>query len=430
VVVGSGFAGLTVLRHLEARLPAEAADLVLVSPVDHLPYTSLLPQVCAAEVEPRHLAVAVHGTLKRTVPLLGHAVGVDRDGRTLTIRRIDGGRRRIGWDRLVLAPGSVTRTFDIPGLADHALGLKNLAEAVYLRDHVLRQLEYADACEDDEAERRARCSFVVVGAGYTGTELAAQMRRFTTRALDRYPRLRGREVRWLLADLAPRVLPELGTAMSEKAAAVLTRRGVEVRLETSLSEVTAGAVRLTDGEVVPTHTVVWCAGVAPSPLIGTLGLATTKGRLNVDECFRVPSADGLFALGDAAAVPDVTRDRAPAGQTAQHAIREGAVAARNVAASLGYGTPRGYKHRDLGFVVDLGGVDAVANPLGVTLAGLPAAAVTRGYHLYALSGATNRARVAVDWALAALAPAQPVQLGFLPAQKSSITAAEDTDIYA
>jgi NADH:ubiquinone reductase (H+-translocating) len=140
--------------------------------------------------------------------------------------------------------------------------------------------------------------------------------------------------------------------------------------------------------------------------------------------------DGLFALGDAAAVPDVTRDRAPAGQTAQHAIREGAAAARNVAASLGYGTPRGYQHRDLGFVVDLGGADAVANPLGVTLAGLPAAAVTRGYHLYALSSAANRARVAVDWALAGLAPAGPVQLGFLPAQKSSIAAAEDTDIYA
>ncbi|MBL7495932.1 FAD-dependent oxidoreductase [Frankia sp. CNm7] len=429
VVVGGGFAGLGVLRYLEARLPAGAADLELVSPTDHLLYTSLLPQVCAGDVEPRHLAVSVRGTLRRAVLRPGHAVDIDVAARTVTVAGGDGTTYETSWDRVVLAPGSLTRTFDIPGLAEHGLGLKNLAEAVYLRDHVLRQLEYADMCAD-AAERRARCTFVVVGAGYTGTELAAQMRRFTAGVLDRFPRLAADDLRWVLLDLAPRVLPELDEALGAGAMKVLRERGVEVRLETSVSKVTAGSVTLSDGEILPTHTLVWCAGITPNPLVEKVGTETVKGRLVVDEHFVVPGAAGVFALGDAAAVPDVTRGGAPAGQTAQHAVRQGAAAGRNVAASLGYGRTRPYRHRDLGFVVDLGGADAVANPLGIHLSGVAAAAVTRAYHLLALGAGTNRAHVAADWLLAAAAPEQVVQLGFLPPAKATITEVEDTHIYS
>jgi NADH dehydrogenase len=427
-VVGSGYAGVQALRYLEARLPPDAADLVLLSPVDHLLYTSLLPEVCAGVVEPRHLAIASRGVLKRTVLRLGYAVGMDLGARTVTCSEHGSGPTTIGWDRLVLAPGSVTRTYDIPGLAEHAVGLKNLAEAAYLRDHVVRQLEDADAT-GDPAERRARCTFVVVGAGYTGTELAAQMSRFTRREARRYPRLSPSDIRWILLDLKPRVLPELAEALGRSAATVLEKRGVDVRLTCSVTEVGADAVRLTDGTSVPTKTVVWCAGIAPSPLMAKLGLPTTKGRLDVDAMLTVPSADGVFALGDAAAVPDVTKDGAPAAQTAQHALRQGVAAGRNVAASLGYGRARPYRHRDLGFVVDLGGPDAVANPFGVTLSGLPAAAVTRAYHLYAIGSPTNQIRVATDWALSALSPSQIVQLGFLRPRDSSIVAAEKTGIY-
>ncbi|WP_242606462.1 NAD(P)/FAD-dependent oxidoreductase [Protofrankia symbiont of Coriaria ruscifolia] len=441
VVVGSGFGGFGVLSHLERRLPADAVELVVVSPVDHLLYTSLLPQVSANEAEPRHLAVSIRAALRRTTLHLGHVVavdaaggagaadGTDAGGGTVTIRRPDGFREKLHWDRLVLAPGAVTRTFDIPGLTDHALGLKNLAEAVYLRDHVLRQLEYADAC-DDPAERRARCTFVVIGAGYTGTELAAQMTQFTRRAVYQYPRLAEGDIRWILADLAPRVLPELRTALGDRAARVLAARGVEVRLRTSVAEVSADSVRFTTGEIVATHTLVWCAGVSPSPLVATLGLPTTRqGRLVVDAQFRVPDVAGMFALGDAAAVPDVTQGCQPAGQTAQHAVRQAAAAARSVAASLGYATARPYRHRNLGFIVDLGGTAAVADPLGVPLSGVPAAALTRMYHLRALPCLTNKTRVAADWLLGAFTPRQIVQLGFLPPAKSSISAAERTDIY-
>lgn len=429
VVVGSGFAGLGVLRYLEARLPAQAADLELISPVDHLLYTSLLPQVSAGDIEPRHLAVSVLRALRRTVLRLGHAVDVDLPGRTVTVLSPDGSRGWVGWDRLVLAPGSLTRTFDIPGLSEHALGLKNLAEAVYLRDHVLRQLELADACADAE-RRRARCTFVVSGAGYTGTELAAQMSRFSVRALTKFPRLDPANLRWMLLDVAPRVLPELSETLGEAALKVLRERGVDVRLETSVSEVTAESVTLTTGEVVPTHTLVWCAGVTPSPLVKRVGTETVQGRLVVDDCFRVPGADGVFALGDAAAVPDVTKGGAPAGQTAQHAVRQGGAAGHNVAASLGYGKTIPYRHHDLGFVVDLGNADAVANPLGVTVTGLPAAFITRAYHLYSIGARANRARVAADWILAAVAPEQIVQLGFLPPEEAAVPEAEDMNVYA
>ncbi|WP_438803214.1 NAD(P)/FAD-dependent oxidoreductase [Frankia gtarii] len=434
VVVGSGFAGLRLLRRLESLLPASAAGLTVVSPVDHLLYTSLMPQVCASSVEPRHLAVATRGALHRTVLRLGHAVAVDTQARTVTVRGNDGTVDELDWDRLVLAPGSVTRTFDIPGVREHAIGLKNLAEAVHLRDHVLRQFERADATTDD-AGRRALCTFVIVGGGYTGTELAAQMTRFSRRAVANYPRVRADEVRWVLVDHAPSLLHELAPPLGHRAAEVLTARGVELRLRTSVNEVTERTVRLGQAEhadqheTIDTHTVVWCAGVSPSPLMTNLGLPTTHGRLVVDDCFRVPEVEGLFALGDAAAVPDVTRAGAPAGQTAQHAVRQAVAAARNVAASLGHGTARPYRHRDLGFVVDLGGRDAVANPFGLTLHGLPAVVVTRAYHAYALNNGSNRARVLTDWALDLVIPHQIVQLGFDAGRQPTIDASEQTGIY-
>ncbi len=435
VVVGSGFAGLRLLRRLEGLLPASAAELTVVSPVDHLLYTSLMPQVCASSVEPRHLAVATRGALRRTVLRLGHAVAVDTRARTVTVLGSDGTVDELGWDRLVLAPGSVTRTFDIPGVREHAIGLKNLAEAVHLRDHVLRQFERADATTTDDARRRALCTFVIVGGGYTGTELAAQMTRFSRRAVANYPRVRAEEVRWVLVDHAPSLLHELAPTLGRRAADVLTARGVELRLRTAVYEVTERTVRLGQAEApdqhetIDTHTVVWCAGVSPSPLVAKLGLPTTHGRLVVDDCFRVPEVDGLFALGDAAAVPDVTRSGALAGQTAQHAVRQAGAAARNVAASLGYGTARPYRHHDLGFVVDLGGRDAVANPLGVTLHGLPAAVVTRAYHAYALNNGSNRVRVVTDWALDLVIPHQIVQLGFADGRPPTIDATEQTGIY-
>ena len=429
LVVGSGFAGFHCMRRLEKHLPADAADLILASSADYLLYSPLLPNVASGVVEPRHIAVGLHAALRRAKVLLGHVVAVDVAGHTATLRRVDGSTTELAWDRLVLAPGGVTRTFDIPGVAAHGLGLKTLAEAAYLRDHVLRELESADAADDPD-QRRACCTFVVVGAGYSGTETAAQMQLVTSRAAADYPRLRSETMRWVLVDQAPRVLPELGQRLGDDALEVLRRRGVEVRLGVTVEEATEDKVRLSDGETIPTHTLVWCTGVTPSPLIKTLGLPTEHGRLVVGADLRVPGVPDLFAFGDAAAVPDLTRPGKLTGQTAQHAQRQGRTAARNVAASLGFGKRVDYRHHDLGFAVDLGGFDAVASPFGVAVGGLPGLVATRGYHLLALPSAGNRIRVSLDWLLDWAMRPQLVQLGFLREEQATMAAAEQTGIYA
>ena len=429
VVVGSGFAGFTCARELERRLGPEDAELVLASPTDYLLYSPLLPEVATGAQDARNIAVPLHGALKRTRIILGDTTGVDLEARTCVVSPPNASKRVVGWDRLVLAPGGVTRSFPIPGLAERARGLKSLGEALYLRDHVLRQLELADA-SDDPDERRARCTFVVVGAGYVGTEFTAQMQHFTSKALANYPRLEPGNLRWMLLDTAPRVLPELGERLGETALGLLGRRGVEIRLQTTIVEANEESLELSDGTSVPTRTLVWSVGVAASPLVATLGLPLEKGRLVVNERLTVPGRPDVFALGDCAAVPDLTRPGEVTPPTAQHATRQGKAAARNVAASLGHGTHKPYRHSDLGLVADLGGKDAVAKPLGLELSGIAAKAVTLAYHLYALPSTPHRLRVGLDWALGAVLPSPLVQLGLVREEDASLAAAERPGIYA
>jgi NADH dehydrogenase len=426
VIIGAGYAGYHCARRLERLLTAPAADIVIVSPTDYMPYLSLLPEVGAGIVDPRHIAVSLSATLRRARVVPGYAIGADLANRRVVVAGLDGQRRELGWDRLLIAPGSVSRTLPLPGVLDHAKGFKNLAEALYLRDHLLAQMELADA-SDDPAQRRELCTFVVVGAGYTGTEVAAQGQLFTRAALRRHPRIRPDELRWLLVDQAPALLPELGSQLGEPALRILRRRGLDVRLSTTIEEITSSWVRLSDGTTVPTRTVIWCVGVTPGPLTQALGLKTVNGRIVVDQFLAVPGQPHIFAAGDAAAAPDLTSPGQLTPMTAQHAQRQGSAVARNIAASLGRGTSRPYKHRNLGFVVDLGGWQAVANPLGVPLSGAAAKIVTRSYHLYALPA--NRLRVATDWFNDLVEHRQFVRLGLVQAEDSGLAAAEHTDIY-
>lgn len=317
----------------------------------------------------------------------------------------------VQWDRLVLTTGSVTRTLPTPGVDTYALGLKTLVEAQYLHDHVLRQMELADSTWDP-VERRARLTFVVVGAGYTGTETAAQLQRMTMTQLDRFPRLSRDDLRWLLVDLAPAILPELGTRLGRAAMHIIRERGMETRLGTTVTAMDDRSVTLSDGDTVAAHTVVWTVGVTPPALVRRLDLPVHRGRLVVDEQLQL--RDGVWAAGDSAAVRDpfseTDGDYPP---TAQHAQRQGVIIGRNVAASLGYGRSRRYRHRDLGLVADLGGVEAVARPLGLPLTGPVAKVVAKGYHLYALPAAGNRLRVAADWITNLVSRPIAAQLGLV-----------------
>ncbi|MFG3697130.1 NAD(P)/FAD-dependent oxidoreductase [Micromonospora sp. NPDC047620] len=410
VIVGAGFAGYHAAKTL-SRLARDRAEIVLLNSTDYFLYLPLLPEVAAGVVGPTRISVPLTGTLDGVRVVIGEADHVDLQNRWVGFTQPEGDRNRLAYDRLVLAVGSVNKLLPIPGVTEYAHGFRGLPEALFLHDHVVRQIELAEQAEDP-AEQQARATFVVVGAGYTGTEVAAHGQLFTDELVSQRPRLKIRP-RWMLLDVAPRVLPELDQRMSDTADRVLRRRGVDVRMGTSVAEATADGVKLTDGEYVPTCTLVWCVGVRPDPFVAELGLRTEKGRLVVDEYLGVPGFPEVYACGDAAAVPDPTRPGQICAMTAQHAQRQGKLAAHNIAASYGQGRRKPYKHYDLGWVVDLGGKDAAANPLKVSLSGLPAKVVTRGYHLLAMPG--NRARVAADWMLDAALPRPAVQLGLVPA---------------
>jgi NADH:ubiquinone reductase (H+-translocating) len=410
LVVGAGLAGYHAARTLCRRLPD--AEIVLVNQTDYFLYLPLLPEVAGGVLDPRMVTVSIPATLPDVRLVLGAVDGIDLAARSVSYVDPEGAHGVLGYDRLLLTTGSVNKLLPIPGVAEYAHGFRDIAEALYMRDHVIRQIELADAT-DDPAERDARMTFVVVGAGYTGTEVAAQGVLLTDTAVRRHPRLATRRPRWLLVDTAARVLPGLSSNLAATADAVLRERGVDIRTGTSVNEAAADGVELSDGSFVPTRTLVWCVGVRPEPIVAGMGLETRTGRLVVDEYLTVPGHPDLYACGDVAAVPDLTRPGEITPMTAEHAQRQGVRAAGNIAASYGAGRRRSYRHHDLGFLVDLGGSQAAADPLKVPLSGLPAKAITRGYHLWSLPG--NRTRTAAAWVTEAVMPRQTVQLGLVRA---------------
>ncbi|MEE4023931.1 NAD(P)/FAD-dependent oxidoreductase [Gordonia sp. PKS22-38] len=422
VIVGAGFAGFETARRLLRHQRSDVdhpVEVTVISPDDFMLYTPLLPDVAGGLLDPRFVAVPLAQALPGAQLVAGRVEKVDLDGRTLEVRNREGVAETVEWDRLVLTPGSVTRLFDIPGLTEHARGLKTTTEALYLRDQLLEQLELA--CRETDPEiAKARRTVVVVGASYAGAELTAQLRALA----DEVARQRDfdpQDVRFVLLDMADRVMPEVGEKLGDKVLEVLRSRGIDVRLGTTIDRLTAEHAELSDGTTVPTRTVAWAAGVAASPLIESLGLPAEKGRLKVRTDLSVPGHPHVFAAGDAAAVPDVTKDDAITPPTAQHAVRQGKVVARNVLAGIGVGSATDYRHNDLGLVVDLGPRFAVANPVGIHLSGYAAKAVTRAYHLFSLPRGANRMAVAAAYLGDAVYPRPLVSFGLVSDDEASLT---------
>ncbi|MFC9330406.1 NAD(P)/FAD-dependent oxidoreductase [Kitasatospora sp. NPDC057015] len=429
LVIGAGFAGVECLHRLERLLKPEEAELTLVSPHDYQLYLPLLPHVAAGVVTPQSVAVSLRRRLRRTRYVPGMALGVDTRRRRVAVRTVEGAEWELGYDRLVLAAGSTTRLFDIPGVTEHALGMKTLAQAAYLRDHVIGQLDAAAAAADPETQAERLC-FVVVGGGYAGTETAACLQLLTQAAVRRFPHVDPSMLRWHLVDIAPRLLPEIGERLGAAAMKVLGGRGIEISLNTSVTRVTPTSVELTDGRTLRTRTLVWTAGVAASALVHTVDADLVRGRLATTPEMTVPGVDGVFAVGDAAAVPDLAMGEGGiTAPTAQHSQRQGKAVARNVVADLRGTSMEPYFHRDLGLVVDLGGGYAVSRPIGVGLSGLPGQAVARGYHLLALPTVTARTRVLVNWALNAATGADFVSTGFQNGRPATLPDFEHTDVY-
>jgi NADH:ubiquinone reductase (H+-translocating) len=411
VIVGAGFAGYNAAREL-TRLIGNTTEIVVINSTDYFLYLPLMPQVTGGLVDSAHIRVSLPSRLRKVRFVLGTVNNIDAKQKVVSWAGPQGSAGQVSYDRLIMTAGSVNKLLPIPGVADYAHGFRTIGEAVYLRDHIIRQLELASVATDP-AERTARCTFVVVGAGYTGTEVAAHGQLLTTRLARVLPGLAGQEIRWSLMDLAPRVLAELDPRLSKTAERVLRRRGVEVLTGESIAEAGDGYVQLTTGDKLVTRSLIWCVGVRADPLVEGLNLATNRGRLEVDEYMAVPGTPDIYACGDCAAVPDLTRPGQICGMTAQHAQRQGKLVARNVAASLGKGTAQPYKHHDLGFLVDLGGLASAANPLRIPLSGPLASAITHAYHLYAMSG--NRLRVMADWTLNGITPPEPTSLALISA---------------
>jgi NADH:ubiquinone reductase (H+-translocating) len=298
--VAAGFTGFHWARALDRKFAGQL-EIVLVDPADHMLYLPLLPEVAGGVLDPQQAAIPLAASLRSTRVLTGAVAAVDPAEHTCRVRGADGREQELGWQRLVLNPGSVTRTFGIAGVDEHAHGFRTLAEALYLRERDLGQLELA-AIAPNGSTREAHGSFVVVGRGFTGLAVASNGLRFAPTPLLPHPGMDPKVVRWTVVEAAPSVLGEFPRRLAAQARARLHELGVDVRMSAAVAGVTADQVKLENGNTVPTRTVIWTADVAPSPLISQLGLGIDHGRLVVDDRLQSREHEHIFALGDAAAV--------------------------------------------------------------------------------------------------------------------------------
>jgi NADH dehydrogenase len=415
LILGGGFGGLYTARRLERLLPPASSRITMINDVNFMLYTPLLPGAAGGTLEPRHVVVPLREELDRTDLKLARVTGADPARREVTIVSPEG-EQRLTYDQLVVTLGSTSRSLPIPGLKEHALGFKTLAEAIALRNRLVSTLEYAESIDDDAA-RDSLLSYVGVGAGYAGVEGIAELQDFAADVLDLYPRCRLHGLRFVIVEARERLMPEISPGLAEFAAAELRRRGIELRLSTTVERVSADSLELSTGELIPTRTVAWTAGVRPHPVVAKLGLPLDGGgRIRVDRFCQVDGFDDVWAIGDAAAVPDPARSGQPSPPTCQHAIRQGKTVAHNVAAALGgghTGRKKPFTYRTLGVFVDMGRHQAVAETIGIKWRGFPAWFLARTYHLSQMPGNKRRLRLVTDWTVGLLFGRDSSELGQL-----------------
>jgi NADH dehydrogenase len=396
LILGGGFAGAWVARLLSRD------GATIVNRENFMLFTSMLPEAASGTLEPRHVVVPLRQMCPHAELLLGRATG--RDGDRVRVET-EAGDFAVRYEQLVVALGGVPATFPVPGLAERGLAFRTLADAIALRNHVLRRLEAADAAMDD-AERDRQLSFLFVGAGYAGVEALAELADLVRDALRFYPRLRGARQRWVLVDAAPKILPEIPARLGDYAAQELAGRGVEIHVNTRLDSIEGGRAVLSDGAELHAETLVWTTGVKPNPVLRELGLPLDdRGRVQVDELLRAEAR--IWALGDCARVPNTAAEN-PDPPTQQHALRQ----ARRLAKNL-QGDPQPYGYRMLGQVATLGRYKGIAEILGLRLRGFPAWFVTRTYHLYQLPLLSRKLRVVVDWTVSLAFKRDIAELGSL-----------------
>ncbi|GFJ89616.1 NADH dehydrogenase [Phytohabitans rumicis] len=418
LVVGAGHVGLYAALRLSKKLRAREAEVTVVDPQPHMTYQPFLPEAAAGNISPRHSVVPLRRELKHCKIVAGAVTRIEHARRTATVQPIIGPPLEIEYDQIIVAPGSVSRTLPIPGLREHGIGFKTIGEAIYLRNHVLDRLDVGAATTDPETRRRA-LTFVFVGGGYAGIEALAEMEDMARDALKYYPELSVDDMRWVLVEATQRVLPEVDRDMGAYTVQQLLQRGLDIRLDTRLESCVDGVVKLSDGDSFPADTLVWTAGVKPSPMLDDTDLprderrrVTCAATLQVVDGDRV--LEGAWSAGDCAAVPDLT---GPPGTfcspSAQHAVRQAVRMADNIRAVIRGQEPTPYKHKHVGSVASLGLHKGVAQVYGIKLKGLPAWFMHRTYHVSRIPSFNRKVRVIIDWTLAFFLKREVVALGQL-----------------
>jgi NADH:quinone reductase (non-electrogenic) len=412
LIVGGGYVGMYTAYHLQKKLRSGEADITVVDPQPNMTYQPFLPEAAAGSIEPRHVVVPLRRVLRKCRVITGKVLSVDHDRRVAIVQPTEDVPYEIAYDIVVMAAGSVSRTLPIPGLAETAIGFKNVGEAIFLRNHVLSRLDAASAT-DDPVRRRKALTFVFVGGGYAGVEACAELEDMARYAMRFHPDLRPEDMRWLLVDAGPRILTEVNASIADYTVKQLLERNMQVRLNTRIESMVDGHVVLSDGEVVDADTVVWTAGVKAHPLAAaSRGFPVdTQGRLVCAADLRIRGVNGAWSAGDCAAVPDLSAPEALCAPTAQHAVRQAKVLAGNIKIALRGGMLRAYRHKDAGSVGSLGLHKGVADIYGIKMRGILAWFLHRTYHVSRVPTLNRKARVIADWTLALFFRREVVSLG-------------------
>ena len=402
LILGGGYVGLYTALGLKKGLRPGEADVTLVDPRPYMTYQPFLPEVAAGSIEPRHVVVSHRHNLKGFTVVTGSLTALDHSAKTATVSPVEGEELTLGYDHVVIALGSVSRLFPIPGLAEQAIGFKTIEEAVAVRDRAMDALDRA-AAMTDPAERAKALTFVFVGGGYAGIEALAETEDLLRASTAQHPTISRSDVRVVMVEALNRILPEVGEDMGRWTLKKLRERGIEMVMETQVKSCEDGRVVLSDGQEIDAGTIVWTAGVKSNPVVNATDLPLDKiGRLRVRADLRVSGDDGIvegaWGAGDVCAVPDLTKEPgAFCAPNAQHAVREAKVLAKNLLAVLRGEPTEDYRHKYAGSVASLGIGKGVANIYGVKVKGFPAWLMHRGYHLLAVPTLDRKFRVLLDW---------------------------------
>jgi NADH:quinone reductase (non-electrogenic) len=399
LILGAGFGGLYAALHLEKKLCGYSdIEITLINRENFFLFTPMLHEVAAGDLDLTHIVNPVRKLLRRSQFFNGDIKSIDLEERIVIATHADDDHdHELHYDYLVLALGSVTNFYNLPGLRENALTMKSLTDAILLRNRLITNLEHADF-ESSSEDRSRLLTLVVVGGGFAGVETIASINDFVREAIRYYPRLTTDELRIILIEAGGAILPELGPKLGAYAQEKLARRGVEFRMKTAVKSVSDGEVRLNDNTTIKTNLLVWTAGVSPNPLLNILNCSKERGRLVTNEFLEVEGWPGVWALGDCAAVPDPTTGGS-CPPTAQHALRQGKIVAHNLLSEINGGRKQSFRFKTIGALASIGKRTGVARILGVNFSGFVAWWLWRTIYLSKLPRFEKKVRVALDWAL-------------------------------